>query len=140
MKKNVLLTGILSLGFAVVSLNVKAQNLDEMKLQREVLQLNTDLMDKKMDLEKETQVNSKIKGNVDSLNLKSDKKTDNFSSSDPNSTAKDARNTAKLLKKTESANKDLDRSNNKIINIEADIKKLETKIERLKYAVEVKQK
>ena len=73
---------------------------------------------------KEQQDNSKIKEKVEGLNNKSDRKTDNFSSSDsPESTAKDAKKTAKLLKETQSANKDLAKSNDKIIDLETDIKK-----------------
>ena len=139
MKKNVI-TAMFCIGLGVFSVQMNAQDLNVMKEQREVLKLHTDLMDKKIDLEKENQNNAKIKGTAEGLNNKSDKKTDNFSSSDAASTAKDAKNTAKLLKKTESANKDLDRSNNKVISLEADIRKLETKLDRLKYTIEVKEK
>ena len=67
--------------------------------QKELLELHTDLLDKKIDLQKEFDNNSKIKKEVESLNQQSEKATSKYESSDPKSTAKDAKNTAKLLQK-----------------------------------------
>ena len=135
--KNYFIAIIFCLGFSVTA---KAQSLDEMKSQREVLKLSSDLIDKKIELETENQKNEKIKSNAQSLNRKSDRSTDNFSSSDPDSTVKDAKKTAKILKETENANKDLEKSNRKIIGLQADIKKIESQLEKTKYWVELKEK
>ena len=141
MKKSIFTTAIL-FGLLTFSTTLKAQNQDlsVMKDKAEVLELTTDLAEKNIDLEKERQENVKISSTVESLNNKSDNRTDDFSISDPKSTAKDAKKTAKTLKKTESANRDLERSNNKIIDLEGDVKKLEMKLEKLKYTVEIKEK
>lgn len=135
--KNFLVAIIFCLGFSVTA---KAQSIDEMKSQREALKLTTDLVDKKIELETENQKNEKIKSNTQSLNRKSDKSTDNFSSSDPDSTVKDAKKTAKILKETENANKDLEKSNRKIIGLQADIKKIESQLDKAKYRIELKEK
>ncbi|MBE2274189.1 MAG: hypothetical protein IAE62_07960 [Flavobacteriales bacterium] len=143
MIKNLLTSSALVLSFTLISFNAKAQENDisVMKQQSEVLKLNADLMDKKIDWEKEKQNNTKIQASVASLNKKSDNETDDYHpSKDPKDTAKDAKNAAKILKLTESANKDLERSNNKMIDIEGDIRKLEKKLEKLKYTVELKEK
>lgn len=140
--KNYYLAGIFGVSLLFFSFNGKAQmrDLDAMTQQRDVLKVYTDLMEKQISLEKEKQNNIKILDKTKGLNYKSEKKTDSFSSSDPNSTANDAKKTAKLLKQTESANKELDKSNNKIVDIEGDIRKLQIKLEKLKYAVELKEK
>ena len=143
MIKNLLTSSALVLSFTLISFNAKAQENDisVMKQQSEFLKLNADLMDKKIDWEKEKQNNTKIQASVASLNKKSDNETDDYHpSKDPKDTAKDAKNAAKILKLTESANKDLERSNNKMIDIEGDIRKLEKKLEKLKYTVELKEK
>lgn len=143
MIKNLLTSSALVLSFTLISFNAKAQenDINVMKQQSEVLKLNADLMDKKIDWEKEKQNNTKIQASVASLNKKSDNETDDYhSSKDPKDTAKDAKNAAKILKLTQSANKDLERSNNKMIDIEGDIRKLEKKLEKLQYTVELKEK
>lgn len=143
MIKNLLTSSALVLSFTLISFNSKAQenDINVMKQQSEVLKLNADLMDKKIDWEKEKQNNTKIQASVASLNKKSDNETDDYHpSKDPKDTAKDAKNAAKILKLTQSANKDLERSNNKMIDIEGDIRKLEKKLEKLKYTVELKEK
>ena len=111
-----------------------------MKLQKEVVDIHSDILAKKMTLEKEREANVKLKSSVEDLNKQSNRYTDKYASSSPNDTAKDAKKTSRVLRKTESANKDLDRSNSKIICYEADIKKLENKLDRLKYIVEIKEK
>ncbi len=138
--KKTYFTGIFGASLLFLSLGLKAQELNAMTQQREVLKVYTDLIDKQIDLEKEKQNNIKILDKTKDLNHKSERKTDRFNSSDPNSTADDARKTAKLLKRTESANKELQRSNNKIVDMEGDIRKLQMKLEKLKYAVELKEK
>ena len=140
--KKYFLTTALTLGFAVFSLNVNAQeqDIDVMKKQSEVLKLSTDLMNKRIDLEKEKQSNAKISDNVESLNRKSNRSTNDFESSDAESTANDAKKTAKILKQTESANRNLDRSNSRSIDLEGDIRKLEMRLEKLPYTVELKEK
>ena len=91
MKKN-LLKFLLAFGLFLFSSQLFAQDLEKLKQQKESLKLNTELIEKKIDLLKEQQDNSKIKEKVEGLNNKSDRKTDNFSSSDsPESTAKDAK-------------------------------------------------
>ena len=140
MKK--IISTVFVLGLMTFSFHAKAQQQDllVMKQQAEVLKLSTDLMNTKIDLEKEKQNNVKISGDVESYNKKSDNSTDDYTASDPKSTAKDAKSTAKVLKKTETANKNLEKSNNKIVDIEGEVRKLEMKLEKLKYTVEVKEK
>lgn len=138
MKKKVFLVALI-FGFGLLS-SVNAQNIEEMKVQKEVLSLHTSMMEKKIDLEKEKLNNTKLKDAAEGLNRKSDRQTNDYKPSDANSTMTDAKKTAKTLKKTESANKDLDRSNNRIISYEADIRKIQTKLDRLKYDIEIKEK
>lgn len=127
-------------GAAVFSNQIKAQEIDVLMQQKEVLKLTTDLLERKIELEKETRNNTKIRGNVEKLNKKSDKMTDQFGLSTPIATAEDAKSTAKMLKKTESANRELFKSDNKLINIEAEIKKIELKLERMQYDVAIVKK
>ncbi|MBB4804968.1 putative nucleic acid-binding Zn-ribbon protein [Chryseobacterium defluvii] len=140
--KNHYFAGIFGVSLLFFSLNAKAQMQDvtAMTQQRDVLKLHTELMDRQISLEKEKQNNAKILGKTEGLNSQSERKTDKFSSSDPDSTAKDAKKTAKLLKQTESANRELDKSNNRIANIEGEIKKLQVKLEKLRYTVDIKEK
>lgn len=135
-------TGALCAALLFLSFSAKAQlqDVNVMTQQRDVLKLYTELMDKQISLEKEKQNNAKILNKTEGLNNQSDRKTDKFSASDPNSTAKDAKKTAKLLRQTESANKELQKSNNRIASMEGDIKKLQVQLDRLKYTVEVKGK
>lgn len=139
--KNYLLSTVVVFGIAAFSSNVQAQDMNEMKKQREALKTSTDLMDKRMELLKEQQNYEKKQSTANSLNNKADKRADGFSNEDDAATvAKNAKNAAKALKKSESANKDLQRSNSKIIDIEGDIRKLELKLSSMDYVVEVKQK
>ena len=118
--------------------NLKAQNVNEIKEKKELLKLYSSLLDKNVDLAKEKEVNVQLAEEVKSINKKTDRKTDDFTSSDPNSTSIDAKKTAKLLKKAEAANKSLHKSNEKIIGIESDIKKIINKMEGSKYEMEIK--
>ena len=139
--KNYLLSTIVVFGIAAFSSTVQAQDMNEMKKQREALKTSTDLMDKRMELLKEQQNNEKKQSTANSLNNKADKRADGFSNEDDAAAvAKNAKNAAKALKKSESANKDLQRSNSKIIDIEGDIRKLELKLNSMDYVVEVKEK
>ena len=108
-----------------------------LRQQAQVVKFNGDLVNKKIDLEKERQINLKIAEEVKTLDKKSDRATNKFSPSDPKSTAKDARDAAKVLRRTEVANRDLRRSNMKIERIERDIKKLEEKLDKLQYTIEI---
>ena len=103
--------------------NAQEQNLKILRQQYKVVKFNGDLGNKKIDLEKERQINLKIAEEVKTLDKKSDRATNKFSPSDPKSTAKDARDAAKVLRRAELANRDLRRSNMKIEQIERDIKK-----------------
>lgn len=134
MKKYFFMT-MLGIGIAGFTNSAKAQEIELMKEQKEVLELNTDLIEKKIELQKEMLDNIKIRETVDELNRKSDKKTDQFDISTPKATAKEAKNTAKILRKTESANHDLYKSNRKVADIEEDIRRIEAKLERLQYDV-----
>ena len=140
MKTNIL-SLLFTLGFLLFSLNLSAQEQDikAMKQQSHVVKLNGDLMSKKIALEKEKNRNAKFLDEAESLNRKSDRKTNKFSPSDPKSTAKDAKNAAKLLRQTESANNDLRKSNLKIKKLEKDILKLEEKLQKLEYSVKIKE-
>ena len=95
------------------------------------------MVSKKIDLEKERQINLKIAEEVKTLDRKSDRTTNKFSPSDPRSTAKDAKHAEKVLRRTEVANRDLRKSNLKIEKIEKDIKKLEEKLAKLHYTIEI---
>lgn len=117
--------------------NAQEQNLKILRQQSQVVKFNGDLGNKKIDLEKERQINLKIAEEVKTLDKKSDRATNKFSPSDPKSTAKDARDAAKVLRRTEVANRDLRRSNMKIERIERDIKKLEEKLDKLQYTIEI---
>lgn len=139
MKKHLFIT-ILFLGMAGFATKVKSQSVAEIKEKQELLKVYSELFNKNLELAKEKENNVKIAAEVNSLNKKSDRKTDKFTSSDPNSTSQDAKNTAKLLKKTESANKDLLKSNTKIKSIEAEISRIVTKMESYKYVIEIKNK
>lgn len=139
--KKYLLSTIVVLGIGVFASNVHAQDLNEMKKQREVLKTATDLLDKRMELLKEQQNNEKKQATASSLNNKADRKSDGFSDeNNAEAVAKNAKEAAKALKKSESANKDLQKSNAKIIDIEADIRKLEMQLNSMTYIVEVKEK
>lgn len=141
MKKH-LLSAALVMGFSLFSVTMNAQktDIDVMKKQYEVLKLNSDLMNKKIELEREMQSHGKMKDNAESLNRKANRSTDNYRSSDAESTANDAKKTAKVLKQTESANRNLERSNNRIIDLQGEIRKIELKLERLPFTVELKEK
>lgn len=117
--------------------SAQEQNLKILRQQSQVVKFNGDLGNKKIDLEKERQINLKIAEEVKTLDKKSDRATNKFSPSDPKSTAKDARDAAKVLRRTEVANRDLRRSNMKIERIERDIKKLEEKLDKLQYTIEI---
>lgn len=117
--------------------NAQEQNLKILRQQSQVVKFNGNLVNKKIDLEKERQINLKIAEEVKTLDKKSDRATNKFSPSDPKSTAKDARDAAKVLRRTEVANRDLRRSNMKIERIERDIKKLEEKLDKLQYTIEI---
>ena len=117
--------------------SAQEQNLKILRQQAQVVKFNGDLVNKKIDLEKERQINLKIAEEVKTLDKKSDRATNKFSPSDPKSTAKDARDAAKVLRRTEVANRDLRRSNMKIERIERDIKKLEEKLDKLQYTIEI---
>ena len=73
MKKN-LLKFSLAFGLFLFSSQLFAQDLETLKQQKESLKLNTELIEKKIDLLKEQQDNSKIKEKVEGLNNKSDRK------------------------------------------------------------------
>lgn len=139
MKKYVLMI-VLCTGISVFNNKINAQDIDVLVQQKEVLKLTAELVDRKIEWEKETYNNNKIKENVEKLNKKSDKMTDQFGLSTPIATAEDAKSTAKMLKKTEAANRDLFKSNNKLINIEAEIKKIQLKLERMQYDVAIVKK
>lgn len=139
MKKKIT-TFLLAIGFSTISYHLRAQNISELNDQKEVLELFRDLMDKKIDLAKENEENSKIAKDVVNLNKKSDKSTTQYSPSDPETTATDAKKTARILRKVEDANRDLTKSNGKILDIESDIKKLEMKLDKLSYTIELKAK
>ena len=68
--------------------NLKAQNVNEIKEKKELLKLYSSLLDKNVDLAKEKEVNVQLAEEVKSINKKTDRKTDDFTSSDPNSTSK----------------------------------------------------
>lgn len=68
--------------------NLKAQNVNEIKEKKELLKLYSSLLDKNVDLAKEKEVNVHLAEEVKSINKKTDRKTDDFTSSDPNSTSK----------------------------------------------------
>ena len=118
----------------------KAQDLKEIQQKKELFKVYTQLLDKNVELAKERQNNVQLTAIVNSLNKKSDKKTDKFTSSDPENTSTDARNTAKLLKQTESANRDLAKSNSKIKSLEAEVRKIVMKMEKFDYVIEIKNK
>ena len=130
---------LFAFGFLMISVagNAQEQNLKILRQQSQVVKFNGDLGNKKIDLEKERQINLKIAEEVKTLDKKSDRATNKFSPSDPKSTAKDARDAAKVLRRTEVANRDLRRSNMKIERIERDIKKLEEKLDKLQYTIEI---
>ena len=69
MKKN-LLKFSLAFGLFLFSSQFFAQDLETLKQQKESLKLNTELIEKKIDLLKEQQDNSKIKEKVEGLNKK----------------------------------------------------------------------
>ncbi len=130
---------LFAFGFLMISVagNAQEQNLKILRQQSQVVKFNGNLVNKKIDLEKERQINLKIAEEVKTLDKKSDRATNKFSPSDPKSTAKDARDAAKVLRRTEVANRDLRRSNMKIERIERDIKKLEEKLDKLQYTIEI---
>ena len=90
MKKKLLKSSLI-FGLIMMSFQVSAQELDVLKAQKEALELNKNLIEKKIDLVKEQSDNAKIKDKVEGLNRKADRKTDNFSSSNAEDTAKDAK-------------------------------------------------
>lgn len=139
MKKNVF-TVLLVLGIGTFFTQVKAQTVAEIKEKKELLKIYSEMFDKNLELAKERENNVQLSAEVSSLNKKSDRKTDKFTSSDPNSTSQDAKDTAKILKKTESANKELHKSNIKIKSIEAEIAKIISKMEKYNYVIEIKNK
>lgn len=139
MKKH-LFIAILFLGVGSFSTKLKAQTIAEIKQKQELFKVYSQLLDKSMDLEKERENNVRLTAEANSLNKKSDKKTDKFSSSDPKSTSDDAKKTAKLLKQTESVNRDLAKSNSKMKSIEDEMKNIVTKMEKYNYVVEIKSK
>lgn len=127
-------------GIGIFGTQLKAQTIEEIKQKQELFKVYSQLLDKSMDLAKERQNNVKLEAQVNSLNKKSDRKTDKFTSSDPKTTSADAKKTAKLLKETETANRDLAKSNSKIKSIEAEMKKIVTKMEKYNYVIEIKNK
>ena len=127
-------------GICICGTQMKAQTIEELQQKKEFFKVYTEMLDKNLELAKEKQTNAKLTETVNSLNRKSDRKTDNFSSSDPKSTSDDAKRTGKLLKQTEVANKDLARSNSKVKSIEEDLRKIAMKMEKYSYVVEIKNK
>ncbi len=126
-------------GIVIGGTQLKAQTIEEIKQKKELFKVYTEMLDKNLELAKERQTNLKLTKTVNSLNRKSDRKTDNFSSSDPKTTSDDAKRTGKLLKQTEVANKDLAKSNSKK-SIEEDLRKIMMKMDKYNYIVEVKNK
>ncbi len=135
-----LFTILLFAGVCIFGTQIKAQDLKEIQQKKELFKVYTQLLDKNVELAKERQNNVQLTAIVNSLNKKSDKKTDKFTSSDPENTSTDARNTAKLLKQTESANRDLAKSNSKIKSLEAEVRKIVMKMEKFDYVIEIKNK
>lgn len=127
-------------GIGIFGTQMKAQTIEEIKQKQEIFKIYSQLLDKSMDLAKERQNNVKLEAQVNSLNKKSDRKTDKFTSSDPKTTSADAKKTAKLLKETEAANRDLAKSNSKIKSIEAQMATIVSKMEKYNYVVEIKTK
>lgn len=135
MKKIVLAFSLL------ISLSFSAQELEVLKAKKEVLNLNVDLIEKKIDLLKEQQNNEKLKLKASELDkISSESASNKTAEANTEEQTKEAKKLAKQLKQSESANKNLTRSNDRIIDLEGDIKKIELKLERLKYEVEVKEK
>lgn len=130
------------LGFSLlISLSFSAQELEVLKAKKEVLNLNVDLIEKKIDLLKEQQNNEKLKLKASELDkISSESAANKSAEANTEEQTKEAKKLAKQLKQSESANKSLNRSNDRIIDLEGDIKKIELKLERLKYEVEVKEK
>ena len=127
---------IFSMIFVAVAFSantLKAQSTDEMKKQVETLKLETDLLNKKIDLQNERDRNAKVQDDANALNRRSEKRTN-----DQDETERDAKKTAKVLKNAESKNRSLMKSNSKIVDLEADIKKLEMKLDKQKYRVDFK--
>lgn len=139
-KQQIMKKILFALAFLSGAVFLHAQSVEDMKKQVETLKIQTDLLNKKIDLEQELAKNLKAQNAAESLNKKSDNKADSYKPSDANSTAKDAKKTVKILKEAESANKDLLKSNNKIAELEADVKKLEMKLEKQKFQIEIKEK
>lgn len=133
---------LLIVGFLLVSINTNAQEQDlkVMKQKSEAIQLNGKLQNKKIELEREKQNNVKIAAMVASLNKKSERKTDQFQSSDPKSTSKEAKKTAKLLRETESENNKLRKSDSKVLKLEKEVASIEEKLLKLKYAIDISEK
>lgn len=127
-------------GICIGATQLMAQTIEEIQQKKELFKVYTEMLDKNLELAKEKETNVKLTETVNSLNRKSDRKTDNFSSSDPKNTYDDAKRTGKLLKQTEVANKDLAKSNSKIKNIEEDLRKIVMKMEKYNYVVEIKNK
>lgn len=131
----------LSFIFLLISMFFSAQDLEVFKAQRDVLKLNVDLVEKKIDLLKEQQENEKLKLKATELEKISSESVANKSAEiNIVDQTKEAKKIAKQLKQSESASKSVNRSNDRIIDLEADIKKIELKLEHLKYEVEIKDK
>lgn len=139
MRRNIATT-MLVLGICASS-NLFAQNLETLKNQKEAVEIQLDLLDKKNDLEKAKIEKQKREEKAVDLNNKANNKGDKFKGAEnADKTSDDAKAAAKAFKKAENANKSLERSNDRIIDLEADIKKLESKLDRAKFSVELKEK
>ncbi|MGE6218272.1 SlyB protein [Nubsella zeaxanthinifaciens] len=136
MNRQIILAGLFFASVLGACSATKSTELQKYEARQQVLELNTDRNELKIELEKERITNEKLKKDVANLNAKADRNTSNFSASDPSSTASDAKSTARLLNDVEKANKRLQKSDKKIESLQKDIEKLDDKIGKLNKQIE----
>ncbi|MDO4225016.1 MAG: SlyB protein [Bergeyella zoohelcum] len=135
--KNILF-GIGLLGLLISCAGSATSQMQTLKSQEQVLKLNTELNNLKIQREKQSQEVTKLQYAVNKLDAQADAKTNEFSASnsDAATTVKTARKTGHLLKETQKANSHLAKSQEKLKSLDQQILKVQEKLDKLNKGVE----
>ena len=107
-----------------------------LKVQQEVLKLNTELNKLRIDYEKTVSETSSLREKAMEANANANASVPTFSTSDAAATAKEAKERAKALKKVNAANKKLAKNQKQIESLQKKMQKVQNRLDALNKKIE----